>query len=448
MRNNGSYTDAPTYVAVRQMPKPRYVAVRNYDYDNAPQYVAVRRRPTYVDMDPKYALMRNNYVRTRYVTVRDRDNMDDYDYVPTQYVAVRNVPETRYVAVRNISSDHAYDMRPTAFIPVPHSNYDDRPIGYVPVLASACGCSMSSLQNEEPVSLRHVVVRNDYVDGTEAVVYPQDYEMADFDDMANVVVRGRTQTMYNVGRFHNDGSAIVPVTYAETGNLSYVPASYDNNVDDQATLDTHNVTYVAANDIDDACLSPVSVSYFTGDEVDNYQSVNYVPATNVEYISAEPVSYVPNENVTYVRTKRGHVRSVSFVPTENVDYVNTVNMDSCECPVSENGVVKEIVQTDHVADTSAEVEDNNNDMPVDTISATTVMNDNPAGENGYRDGFEDGKQAALNGNEYKPANSSGSQDADNGYDRSFGSKDAYAYTYRNSYLKGYRAGFGSGSRSD
>jgi len=440
MSSNGYYNAAPTYVAARQMPGTRYVAVRNYDYNNySPEYVAVRRQPAYVEMEPKYAMMRNNYVPTRYIAVRDR-NMGDYDYAPVQYVAVRRAPETQYVAVRNI--DSGYAMRSVGYIPVPSSDYDSRPVGYIPIHSSGCGCAGSNEEAFETVAPRHVVVRSDDIDGTEDVIY----QNANYEDDAYTTLPSDTN-VYNVGRFHNNGENVVPVSYVNTGSVSYLRGNYDSDFDDQATLDTSNVTYVAANDIEDACLGRVAVRtmpmhsrtvrYVSDDDAGDYDSVSYVPVSDVGYTS------VPIENVTYVRTYKTHPQTVSYVPAEDADYVNTADTGTCECPTTAHSFVTDSHMTDQVADTSAIVEDNDNDL-------TYVANDmqSVAGRNGYNDGFENGKQAALNGKKYKPANSSDFQDADNGYDGSFGSKDAYANTYRDSYLRGYRAGFDSMNGSD
>jgi len=397
MRSNGYYTGAPTYVAVQQMPRTRYVAVRNYDYDNyAPQYVAVRRQPAYVDMNSKYALMRNNYVRTRYVAVRDRD-MDDYDYAPSQYVAVRHAPETRFVAVRNMDSGYDYGMSSVGYIPVRYSDQDTRPIGYVPIRNSGCGCATSDLQGYETMSPRHVVVKSDYIAETQDVVYPD----VNYEDTAYVSMPENTNVVYNVGRFHNNGTRVIPVSYVDSEKVSYVPASYDNDndFDDQAILDTSDATYVAADGVQDACLSPVS--YVTTDGTKAYDSGTYVPVSNVAYMRAEPVSYAPVENVSYVPAKRMHTRSVSYVPAESVDYVDTADTDACECPVSEKSDVGNTYRTDQVADTSAEAEDNDSDMAAYTVASSTTTDTHAASHNGYRDGFEDGKQAALNDNEYR-----------------------------------------------
>ena len=68
-----------------------------------------------------------------------------------------------------------------------------------------------------------------------------------------------------------------------------------------------------------------------------------------------------------------------------------------------------------------------------------------AGRYGYRDGFEDGQEAALERDVYHPENSGDYQKASEGYEDTFGDKDVYKDSYRESYLRGYRAGFKSGS---
>jgi len=430
------------------MPRTPYVAVRNYDYDSyAPQYVAIRRQPVYFETNSKYIPMRNNYVRTRYVAVR---GMDDYDYAPAQYVAMRRAPAARYVAVRNVDNGYEYDASPVGFIPVRSSDHDMRPIGYVPIHSSGCECAVSSLENVEAVSPRHVVLKSDYIDGTKEVIY----ESANYDDTAYTAVASNGHFAYNIGRFHNDGETVLPVSYVNPGNVRYVPASYNSNFDDQAFLDNSDTTYVAVNDVEDACLSPVSVrtlpmrtravKYVPTDDVEDYDSVSYVPVSDMENMSSEPVSYAPVENITYMPVR--HARVLSYVPSNTVGYTSS---NACECPASENRVVTDLGGTDQVVDTSAVVEDNDSDMTVVTDHQTADLTyTQAADDNGYRDGFDDGHRAALKGEEYRPANSSDFRDADNGYDGSFGNKDAYGYTYRNSYLRGYKAGFYSANSSD
>ena len=68
-----------------------------------------------------------------------------------------------------------------------------------------------------------------------------------------------------------------------------------------------------------------------------------------------------------------------------------------------------------------------------------------AGGFGYRDGFKDGQEAALEGDLYHPENSGDHKKATEGYEDEFGDKDIYKDSYRTSYLAGYRAGFASGN---
>jgi hypothetical protein len=64
-----------------------------------------------------------------------------------------------------------------------------------------------------------------------------------------------------------------------------------------------------------------------------------------------------------------------------------------------------------------------------------------ARQNGYRDGLNDGADAAREGDRFHPQNSGDWQKGTNGYEDRFGSKNAYRSAYRDAYLQGYRAGF-------
>ena len=64
-----------------------------------------------------------------------------------------------------------------------------------------------------------------------------------------------------------------------------------------------------------------------------------------------------------------------------------------------------------------------------------------AQDNGYRDGLNDGADAAREGDAYHPENSGDWQKATNGYEGRFGNKNAYRQAYRSAYIEGYRAGY-------
>lgn len=65
----------------------------------------------------------------------------------------------------------------------------------------------------------------------------------------------------------------------------------------------------------------------------------------------------------------------------------------------------------------------------------------PAADNGYRDGFEEGERAARSGDRYDPIREKRYREGDHGYDRQWGSRDAYARDYRAAFQRGYEAGY-------
>jgi hypothetical protein len=446
MRAN--YGNTPTYINYGYpMSRTRYVTMNN-DFDYAPRYVAVRHQPAYVDSGMSYVVMRNA-PRIKYVAVRDYD-MDnaDYGYTPTRYVVEHRNPVydtgTRYVAVSNINS-----------------GYYDNPARYVAVRNTGCGCAMSNLEDvDETISPRHVVVKADDLAGTQEVVYPD----TSYNDTAYLAEPGTSNVAYNVGYFHNNGERIAPVSYVDTGRTNFVPTQYDSEIEDQAILDNSDAAYVANDDIEDACLSPVvlrsspmrtkAVSYVPLNEAN--EMVSYVPETDTEDINTVPVSYVPVKhkhkhaaaisyvpaaNVTYVPASNLQGSAISYVPADSVDYVDTAGTAACECPASENSLV---TNTNDIADTSTEiVEASNLDTTVVLSGGLTF-----AGANGYREGFEDGRKAAKHGNAYLPEITGDFLKATKGYKDTFGDKEAYRDAFRDSYLKGYRAGFDSYIDSD
>lgn len=70
----------------------------------------------------------------------------------------------------------------------------------------------------------------------------------------------------------------------------------------------------------------------------------------------------------------------------------------------------------------------------------------PAGESGYRDGLEAGRNDARRRGPFDPQRSSRYRSADHNYNRRYGSKDDYRREYRGAFERGYEAGF-IGARS-
>jgi hypothetical protein len=65
----------------------------------------------------------------------------------------------------------------------------------------------------------------------------------------------------------------------------------------------------------------------------------------------------------------------------------------------------------------------------------------PAGESGYRDGFEAGRNDARHRGPFDPQRSSRYRSADHNYNRRYGSKDDYKREYRVAFQRGYQEGF-------
>jgi hypothetical protein len=61
----------------------------------------------------------------------------------------------------------------------------------------------------------------------------------------------------------------------------------------------------------------------------------------------------------------------------------------------------------------------------------------PAFARGYSDGWEKGRDDGRDRDRYDPVRHGDYKDADNGYDRSYGSKDAYRNNYRSGFRQGY-----------
>jgi hypothetical protein len=85
-------------------------------------------------------------------------------------------------------------------------------------------------------------------------------------------------------------------------------------------------------------------------------------------------------------------------------------------------------------------------MPGPAVITPTVAMygfDRVSFENGYHDGYNQGRDDAKDRDTYDPARHGQYKGADHKYEREYGSKDRYKAVYRNGYLDGYAAGFGS-----
>lgn len=70
----------------------------------------------------------------------------------------------------------------------------------------------------------------------------------------------------------------------------------------------------------------------------------------------------------------------------------------------------------------------------------------PAADNGYRDGFEEGRKAANDGDRPDAIRESRYRDGEHGYNSRFGSRDEYKREYRAAFLQGYDEGYRNGRR--
>ena len=70
----------------------------------------------------------------------------------------------------------------------------------------------------------------------------------------------------------------------------------------------------------------------------------------------------------------------------------------------------------------------------------------PAYARGYSDGFDKGRNDSKDRHRYDPLRHGDYKDGDNGYDRDYGSKEAYKQYYREGFRSGYEDGYRGGDR--
>ena len=71
----------------------------------------------------------------------------------------------------------------------------------------------------------------------------------------------------------------------------------------------------------------------------------------------------------------------------------------------------------------------------------------PAFARGYSDGWQQGVDDGRDRDRYDPVRHGDYKDGDNGYERGYGSKDAYKNNYRSGFRQGYEEGYRSGTRT-
>jgi len=433
VRSSRYYNDGgERYATMREsgyyrMPRTRYVAVRNVDYDYEPRYVAVRPRyPVYRIDDSRYAEIRSGYRRNNGI-VRVIDFQDE-----PRHVAVSRFPDDeRYVSVHR---DYDY--------------YDRGRSNYVAIrkINSGCGRPVALRSCSDQVgttSVRRVVLRNDDEDD-----YPVRVKRVDFDDDDDIAYSASTRNVVinddddDDIAVENDAPRYVEYRdaaysdedsedYSEAPEaisgrtIVYDPVSYDMN-DDQAFLDNDNVTYVA--ETEDACMPRAVVHRIhRSPTIVRMRAVSYVPVEDVDDVAyIEPDDAAPLiRQVASVEHRDFDDSGPTYVDDEKASYAQ---VSDDECPAIVSSMRTEPV---YVAD---DVEESALAYPSSAQIATHY---------GYRDGFEDGQEAALERDAYHPENSGDFQKATEGYESDFGDKDVYRDVYRDSYLRGYRAGFRS-----
>jgi hypothetical protein len=70
----------------------------------------------------------------------------------------------------------------------------------------------------------------------------------------------------------------------------------------------------------------------------------------------------------------------------------------------------------------------------------------PAAARGYADGYEEGLRDSRGRDRYDPVGSRDYRNADEGYYRDYGSRDAYRNNYRTGFRQGYDEGYRDGRR--
>jgi hypothetical protein len=181
-----------------------------------------------------------------------------------------------------------------------------------------------------------VVVKTDYIAGTQDTIIPR----SSYDDTAYLNVPApnlstASYVNYDDASYWDDGNQryIPAATYVESPSVrtvSYDPAYEDSDLDDEAIPDTADASYIAADNVGDACLSRVAVQ---APMETNMQTVSYVPADDVDYdtsISGSETTYVVNDDppsdITYEPIDEDNDMDTTYVS-------NDVGA-SCSCPVA------------------------------------------------------------------------------------------------------------------
>lgn len=432
------YSDGDNYVMASEVESPRRVVVRTY-----PEAVSTR--------------------TINYAPVADYDELDDE--------AILDDEGTTYVAANDVEDAYLRPVETETVSYVPVSDVDSE------TLASRSGPRYVLTGNFAPHSVPYVALDDDRVfdDVDPAFIAANGLESARVDTTASYVPvedvdEIDTETVSYVPAESLDSAVIADM---DADDVSYVPADGMETVSyvRAEEMEPGTVSYVRVDDMDDSSLSCVpagdvnvsTVSYVPVEDIDDIDDigVSYVP---VDEVAAETVMYVPAddvevERVSYVPVKSVAVRSARYVPVNDVavehvryvpaddvavesvqyvpvDSVDTSYIDSDACPLMVSSVG---AQPLYVADSSVVLVEETAGGLIAGLSRTQRI----AGQFGYSDGFEDGLKAAKDGDAFLPQDTGDYRKATEGYEDEFGDKDVYKGAYRESYLRGYRAGFDS-----
>jgi hypothetical protein len=391
------------YVKLRRVaPRTNYVAVRNID-DDCPRAVALR--SCLDDVETK---------SVRHVVLRD----DDDDVIQTKYVAVHNDSDDDYVLRKEIDDDDdeyvALANHSPTYVEYRDTSYSDS----TPVALNTRTINYSTDDNDMDETA--------FIDDDSTMMYIAADDIEDACLSKQVVGTSPTTVSYvSVGDDDEEVSHIATETAAVVPQPRYV------------ALDDDRVF----NDLDPTWVDEV------GPEV--AAAFNYVPAERVE-VASETASYVPVEAVEAVDAVPADsvaVEDVEDVDTETVSYVPVAAVaETAVSYVPVNDVDEVDVRYVAIAEpvgvsdgSTVVVEEIDNDLVTELHGTQSIARDF-----GYRDGFEDGQEAALEGDTFHPENSGDYKKATEGYEDDFGDKDVYKSAYRGSYLDGYRAGFETG----
>jgi hypothetical protein len=84
--------------------------------------------------------------------------------------------------------------------------------------------------------------------------------------------------------------------------------------------------------------------------------------------------------------------------------------------------------------------------PRGRYGSTGTYASSPAAQNGYRDGYEQGRNDARGGNRFDPVGARRYRSGDQDYDGRYGSRDDYKREYRAAFQAGYEQGYGGPRR--